>query len=289
MHSNSAIAYRLHLNNQCSWSLVAKGELVSWLAKFARLMRLKACLPDGLPKIIFKKQKTGPLVSFSPRFSYRNQTNNIDCVLPKIDDPRINNLMFSAALEPVHQKVQSIGGISIHAALIEKCGRGVLLAGPSGSGKSTCCARLRRPWKQVCDDQVLILPTGGNKYVAHPLPTWSQILNGKRRSWAVEKPVELCAIFFLKKGKKDRAFALDKAQAAAFIYLHNQQIFFQANLTRELRRKLKNKLFSNACKITASLPCFTLNATLKGKFWEKIEEAISFQPTTQRQLLKADS
>ncbi|MDD5195680.1 MAG: hypothetical protein PHQ96_08435, partial [Candidatus Omnitrophica bacterium] len=103
---------------------------------------------------------------------------------------------------------------------------------------------------------------------------WSQILNGKRRSWAVEKPVKLCAIFFLKRGKKDRALALDKAQAAAFTYLHNQQIFFPRGTSRESRRELKNKFFANACKITTSLPCFTLNAALKGKFWEKIEEAM---------------
>lgn len=59
----------------------------------------------------------------------------------------------------------------IHAAVIERCGRAVLLPAPPGSGKSTLCAGLvQRGWRLLSDELALIdMETGLVRGMARPV------------------------------------------------------------------------------------------------------------------------
>lgn len=58
--------------------------------------------------------------------------------------------------------------LTIHAAVVEKAGRALLLPAPPGSGKSTLCAGLvNRGWRLLSDELALIDPTSGK---LTPLP-----------------------------------------------------------------------------------------------------------------------
>ena len=58
----------------------------------------------------------------------------------------------------------------IHAAVIERDGRTVLLPGPSGAGKSTLCAALlARGWRLLTDEIAMVRPQDG-RLQPHPRP-----------------------------------------------------------------------------------------------------------------------
>lgn len=58
----------------------------------------------------------------------------------------------------------------LHAAVLERGGRALILPAPSGSGKSTLCAGLLfRGWRLLSDELALICPHEGN-LVPHPRP-----------------------------------------------------------------------------------------------------------------------
>jgi HprK-related kinase A len=58
----------------------------------------------------------------------------------------------------------------LHAAVIERDGRAVLLPGPSGVGKSTLCtALIARGWRLLTDEIAMVRPQGG-QVVPHPRP-----------------------------------------------------------------------------------------------------------------------
>jgi HprK-related kinase A len=58
----------------------------------------------------------------------------------------------------------------LHAAVIERNGRAVLLPGPSGAGKSTLCtALIARGWRLLTDEIAMVRPQDG-QVVPHPRP-----------------------------------------------------------------------------------------------------------------------
>lgn len=64
----------------------------------------------------------------------------------------------------------------VHAAVVERAGRALVLPGPAGSGKSTLCAALvSRGWRLLSDELVLIEPASGEIV---PLPRPIGLKNG---------------------------------------------------------------------------------------------------------------
>jgi HprK-related kinase A len=58
----------------------------------------------------------------------------------------------------------------LHAAVIERAGRAVLLPGPSGVGKSTLCtALIARGWRLLTDEIAMVRPDDG-RVLPHPRP-----------------------------------------------------------------------------------------------------------------------
>lgn len=87
------------------------------------------------------------------RWRVRRQGDADDAVLESLDLAltTVEYRAVASLLEP------DSGVVAIHAALVSRAGRGVLLAGPKESGKTTlACALWRRGWSLHSDDTTLV-------------------------------------------------------------------------------------------------------------------------------------
>lgn len=178
------------------------------------------------------------------------------------------------AVQPIQNSVTASGGLSFHAALLEKDNEGFLIAGPSGTGKSTCCRQIPRPWLPLCDDEVLVVRGKERIYYCHPFPTWSDhIENRAENTWDVQHSVPLKAIFFLEQSDIDQALPLKRGIAATRIYESAAQVYMRYWSYGKPNDNRQDKLliFENACEMAQKTPTFTLRATLHGHFWEEME------------------
>ena len=199
------------------------------------------------------------------------------CEIGHEEGHELDILRMLMALYPIFEGVQQLGGLSLHAALVERNGTGILLAASGDTGKSTCCRRFPSPWQPLCDDQTLVVRDNQKQYLAHPLPTWSEyLMRRSNTTWDVQRPVPVSAIFFLEQAETDEVVSIGEGQTAMLIsqsanevsrpgwgYLDGDQV--------KTRRK---KLFDNACELARTVPAFVLRATLEGRFWEKMERVL---------------
>lgn len=182
------------------------------------------------------------------------------------------------SLYPIYQKAQDLGGLPFHAGLVESDGKGVLLAASRNIGKSTCCRRIPNPWDVLCDEEALVMRTDQEQYVAHPFPTWSDyLMKRSERTWDVQRYVPLSAIFFLERGETDEAIPIGQGEAAVQINNSVTQVLLRTHhyLDREEVKVSRKKLFDNGCDLAGAVPAFKLRVSLKGRFWEEIEEVLS--------------
>lgn len=161
----------------------------------------------------------------------------------------------------------------LHSALIEKSGSGFLLVGGEGSGKSTSCGRLAPPWEAVSDDGVIVLPNSDG-YVAHPLPTWSELIGGQsNREWNVQRGTPLRAVYFIGKAGEDRISPAGQGFSAVALCRSATYLCSSGRVkASEPDAPLKRKIFENACEVASMIPCFGLEISLAGRFWEMIRE-----------------
>jgi len=181
----------------------------------------------------------------------------------------------SIFLETIHR-----GGLPFHAALLERHGQGIILAGRGDIGKSTCCQRLPQPWQALCDDEVLLVLSPEGRYLAHPFPTWSDYLwKRAENTWKVEDALPLAGIFFIKQAPEDDCLPLGVNDAALGATFSAGQTMFRilklcdpANV-----REIRLKIFANGFEIVKHIPAFHLRVSLTGRFWEKIEAALGWR------------
>jgi SynChlorMet cassette protein ScmC len=188
---------------------------------------------------------------------------------------RVLSMRFS--LYPIYQQVQNWGGLSLHAGLVEHNGRGVLLAGPKNFGKTTCCNRLPKDWYPLCDEETLIVKADQERYLAHPLPTWSaHLAKRSEQTWNVHCHVPISSIFFLEQAGSDEAIPLGRGEASVFINQLATQVCcrYWNNLGHEDLRIRKIKLFENVTGLAEVVPAFRLRVSLKGRFWEEMEKVL---------------
>ena len=169
--------YLLHLGNKQGWQLIPTEGVRLEVEELARIMRLKSCAPNGYPKVFFIKSGTGSWqcentttspainmgevftgVSWEPHdlvelrvWSHDNMPDFVCEIRDEMGGSELNILRLRLSLYPIYQRAQEAGGLPLHAGLVEKDGKGILLAAPSDTGKSTCCRRLPPPWKALCD------------------------------------------------------------------------------------------------------------------------------------------
>jgi len=180
------------------------------------------------------------------------------------------------AMFPLIDSTIQLGGLPFHAGLIEKNGKGILLAGRGGAGKSTCCRRIPPPWQAHCDDETLIAPTDDH-YAVHPFPTWSEftVKPQTKTHWQVSTQVPLAALVFLEQAKREELLPMGQGEACARIFDAALQIFAR-HLTHlpDRTRQFHQQLFDNAGTLAKAVPAYLLRLSRDGQFWETIERLV---------------
>jgi len=308
MNSIKAIPYKksghcIRLANDQRWQLMATEGRRSWVEKLASMMELETCDENGYPKLIFIRKETDKQSRGEPicylnqdmrsslpregwqvhklpviRIWYHCDVPDVICEYGHEESHELNILRQSLALYPIFEKAQSSGGLPFHAGLVERDGKGVLLAASGNTGKSTCCRRLCSPWHPFCDDETLVVRDDLERYFAHHFPTWRDHLwRNSEQTWDVEKGVLLSAIFFLVQAETDEVSHMGQGETAVSINKSAEQVChrFWDNLNNQELRVRREKVFENACELAGSIPAFRLRVSLKGRFWEKIEAVLA--------------
>lgn len=303
--TDSSCSYVLDLGDGLAWLLTAAPDAEEWLRQMAQIMRLKRGVADGMTCWRFERRPEAPLETLRKRLDYagaslrryrgvtpwnRPDLKRLEVLQTDSGDETVVQLsrhcgeatefiMMRHAVDLVFQRAVQCGGIPIHTALAEFESKGVLIAGRSGVGKSTASGRLPAPWKSLSDDQALILPdrSGRPGYNAHPFPTWSDYLTDRsRKTWDIAHKTPLKAIFFLEQGEADEVKPLANGEAAARLTASALQVGLHGQTTSndEEKRLLRRAIFNNVCDVAAGTPAYVLSATLRGRFWEKMETVI---------------
>lgn len=296
--------YLLRLSNGQNWQLSYTTRVRSQVGQLGRIMELKRHESNGHPKLIFVRGRSGEtkgeetirrrkkdvetdLLSFGwkvhdlwlVRFWSHEDVPDLICEMTHEEGNYEQSILgMRLSLHPIYQRAQIAAGLPLHAGLVERNGKGFILAAPRNTGKTSCCHRLPSPWNAMCDEETLIVRNDQDQYLAHPFPTWSDYMMRRcNRTWDVQNYVPLRAIFFLEQGATDKVSPVGRGEATVLMNQSAMQVCHQFwnNLDRERVRTLKKKLFENACKLAGAIPTFKLRVSLKGRFWEEMEKALS--------------
>ncbi len=298
-------AFLLKLGDGSRWHLLADPGTSSWIQKFAMIMQLKTDDQDGhskYPRMFFTlrysgKGEPGELINLmsskieenlprsgwkahdlrSLRFWSHRAVPDIICEIENESNDELDIIRMWTLLSIIYLRLQDSGGLPLHAALVGREGRGVLLAGSGGTGKSTLCRLLPRPWCALSDDQALVVRDDRKRYLAHPIPTWSDYLwRRSQRRWDVEHYVPLAAIFFIEQARSDEVVPIGQGQAAVSINHSSTDVCRPIwwNLDAEEKSTIKKKIFDNACQLARAIPAYILRISLTGRFWKEIERVL---------------
>ena len=294
----SSPGYELSLRDGNQWHLKADAPLSVWMDKFAAIMELKTCPFNNKPKLTFSIKTAASPAKYCPKIHdtplhnawyihdlkilcvwFHKYVPDTICKIDHMEEPELEIINMWRALYPIYRESIRRGGLPFHAALVEKKGSAVLLAGPGDTGKSTCCRRLPDDWKPLCDDETLVVLDNEKRFRAHPFPTWSDyLLRRPEKTWDVQYSVPLGGVFFLEQSDTDETIALGRGKAAALMIESVAQVYtkYWRKANKAIQRKLRGQLFDNACRLANRIPAFTLRASLNGRFWEKIEQALGW-------------
>ena len=154
----------------------------------------------------------------------------------------------------------------VHGALMERCGRGVLLCGPSGIGKSTTARRMAdEGFNVLADDCFLLRRDGNGKYWARPLPTWSVYLFGKEALVECDARREFPVSHLFILGRKEARYTPLEPQMALLGCANAFTDMVKWHILRypdELAAALTERALAAAERLTAELPCGALQLTL---------------------------
>lgn len=291
--------YNIKFTNGNEWDILGNDRAAKWVDNLAIIMELKPSSISSCSKLIFIKGQALDNFNDIKRLMNPNIIDNIPSSGWNIHRLRTINLWFHTEVTDVicelgneseyereilmmwessylfYKQAQRKGGLPIHGALIERDGKGVLLAAPGGTGKSTCCRRIPSEWNVLGDDEALAIPDENGNYIVHPFPTWSEYYwKRSTPTWKVENGVKLSAMFFLEQSSNDLAIPLGRGESAVFINQSSTQILSRSwiNISKEEKNLMKRELFISASKLSNSVPSFKLLVSLHGKFWEEIDK-----------------
>ncbi len=298
-------SYMMTLGPGFSWRLTGTPGTEAWLRKMATTMMLEPGAEDADARMTFvrglsrkgwtfRRKNTVALLDAFPvegvprgewgywnsgslKLWYQRGMGDVVCEIKNTKRGSREMLAMWHSIYAVHCRLAYLGGIPLHAALVERDGIGVLLVAGEGTGKSTCCRRIPHPWVARSDDGAVVVPVKTEAYMTHPFPTWSQVISGSSdQTWNVQNGVPLGAIFFLEQADQDEVIPVGQGTAAVMI---NESASYLCRLGWKKRGPvldipLMEKLFDNACRLARALPAFVLRATLTGCFWEEMERAL---------------
>jgi SynChlorMet cassette protein ScmC len=287
----SQLGYCLALGDGSNWHISSDKEMAPFVSKFAKISRLRECKPSYSSEIAFSKYKpemtdANSLKKISEWNLYKYRYIHIwlqknfekaFCEIKESSEITVQYLSMWFSLQPIYQKSISLGGLPLHAGLAELDGKAILFAAPGGTGKSTCCRRLPGHWKALCDDEVLIVMDKNGRYLAHPFPTWSDyIWQRAENTWDIQYSVPLSAIFFIEQSSNDEVIPMKISHSSMNVMGSSLQVLekYERTMSDEEKITSRKEAFSNAYEIAKNASCYSLCATLNGRFWEEIEKVI---------------
>lgn len=279
--------YVLEFSNGHGWQIIVGQGTNRWVDKVAAILGLKPGRRKGLPKIVFimKEKSRHPRSEgewmLDDRKYYRLwiEKNSFDIVyelgnIPEHMDINVIASLLNSLVPIIYEKLFNTGCMPLHAALIEKDGRGFLIAARGGTGKSTCCQRIPSPWKALGDDETFVVVDKKGEYSAHPFPTWSVCISNQLNCfWNVQSGVKIAAVLFLERSEKDSVLPMGRGQAAWRIYSSAMEAFEKLwNRPKKVLRLYKRQILSISFQIAGKVPAYVLRASLSGRFWEEVEK-----------------
>jgi SynChlorMet cassette protein ScmC len=297
-----SLSYRLRLVNRMAWHITADEASLPLAEDLCRTLKLKPDAPKpGSPLLLICRSEGAPggssLLSALPaaarkhglpregwvpeehgvlRLWFHAERPDVICETVGRPGGELDIIRMQLMLKAVYHSVRQAGGLLLHAALVEHKGAGILLAGRGCAGKSTCCRRLPDTWKMLCDDQMVALPHGP-RYVAHPLPTWSEHFAGNTSlSWAIESHLPLAAVFFLEQSPTDAVEPMGQGRAASYVTQLAAEVLRStwSEPERLNEAALRKGLFQDACIFAKQVPAYQLRVSLEGAFWKEIEQVL---------------
>jgi len=200
------------------------------------------------------------------------------CALPVSEDRQIVALQLISLSEIISGHARKKGGALMHGALAEYSNQAIMMAGKGGVGKTTASMRLQPPWRSLSDDATLVVLDDEGKYWAHPWPTWSSFFmpGGSGGIWDTQRGRPLEGILFLSQDEKDGIEPVGKGESAILLQQSSDNFIQPVNqvLNKEKMRALYLQAFDNICRLVRHVPCYKLQVSLNGAFWEKIEQTI---------------
>ena len=292
MENNKSKELKLIISDGTVWGLSATESIQGWLDELAQIMKLR--ISDDIKstrKILFIARNTNDLPDSINedwntykqgtvyRIWYKDEIPEFFVELNTnfIDHPEIRYINMWSTLKAIFRYYVDRSGGPLHCACAELDKKLILIAAGGGTGKSTCISRLPSYWSPLSDDNALVVKDPDNNYRVHPMPTWSDHL-WKVRDSSVDASYScpLHSIFFLIQSHRDKVNLLNSAQATLLIHTSFSQVWgaFFSKLKKQEKSEMSQKLFESASNIANKIPCYQLEATLTGRFWEKIEEVI---------------
>ena len=294
-NANEGVIYKLILSDEKVWGFTAAHKISPWLETFADIMQLKqddnvAEIDHQLTFLALKENNAFPKdkLDLDAWTMYKNgrvyrvwshstiPETFIELNQDFLDHEELKYVNMWSSLKPIFRFYVESGGGPVHAACAEVNGKGIVIAASGGVGKSTCSQRLPEHWNSLSDDTTLIL-NANDQYRIHPMPTWSDHLwSTKYTTFETGFSVPLSAIFFLEQGDCDEVTPLAKNIAAQYLFESQKQSWesYWSRIDKEEKRQMVVNTFNNSCNIMKEIPCYTLKATLNGKFWEEIEKVL---------------
>jgi SynChlorMet cassette protein ScmC len=272
--------YRLELEDAMTVDLLTTAESDHWIRKIARVMHLRREPHAETAQTVRKICESGPQARRYGVLTLRSNGNGTHLVsgvgasMPQ----QLTVREVWQSFYPFYQRLAGLGGLPLHAALVQRGARNVLLAAPAGTGKSTCCRRLPASWKPVCDEEVVLVPSSDGTWHAHPFPTWSDIVERQLdRRWDVKQHVPVSAVFLLEQGDTDIAEPVGVGEATLFLSRRVQEkcFFLDWRLEQAEARGFRHDLFENVCRLAAAIPTYKLTASTDGRFWEEMERVMN--------------
>gem|GEM_PF-1178560 len=278
MKSNSRVT--ITLANGRRWAICPSDEGAATVVR--RLGQVMGLQPQDGPACELHVM-TAPDQDSQPKFDMaHNQADGDPCAAVY----RLRTREQDASIVPMYRLASALGvclhganGAMFHAALAERDGIGVLLAGPSGAGKTTTSLRLTSPWRSLSDDATLVVRDANGRYWAHPWPTWSRFLFDEDAGvWDVQHATLLGGIFFLEQSPSDRCEPVDGGQAVCYLLTLAEQasLGILSELDRLEARQARLRRLDAVCDLVRSVPAYRLHVALKGQFWREVERVLGY-------------
>jgi SynChlorMet cassette protein ScmC len=206
---------------------------------------------------------------------------DVTCFLLPVERPDLLRWQLHTVATVMALDIPAGNRMLIHGALVESSGRGVILTGPGGAGKTTATLRLPEPWRSASDDMCLVVRHADGTYQVHPWPTWSRFApGGPRGSWTVERAVRLAGIFFLHQAETDKATPVSPIEACGTLHMRAREVcglrdFIQLSNSSTALRNYHLAQFDTVCGLATTVPCFSLDVSLTGRFWDEMDRVLS--------------